>query len=264
MDVGECATSVTLTQATYGALQPGDCHLCKQASGPQSALHVCKFCGLLVCASHSLRRRALSEQVALARICDKCHKDIIGAGVKGEKKAALKCLRKQLQADQSKYALKTTDLSFKSDQLTTLRTQLAAQLTHKEGVEAELSDRLQEARQRTEAKRKEVREREEVVLGLRQRVRAKEEKLNTKQAEVTIVKGEIAKLSGQMPELEQSLAQATQRLQRQMNKSDAIRIFCPVCNPKFQHMMVGAEAQRESRRAPRPDGSKVCKKCACM
>lgn len=264
MDVGECVASSTITQAACGVLQSGDCHVCKETRGLQSVLHVCKFCGLLVCAAHSRRRRALSEQVALARICDKCHKDIIGAGVKGEKKAALKCLRKQLQADQSKYALKTTDLGLKSDQLTTLRTHLAAQQTHKAGVEAEFSDRLREARQRTEEKRKEVREKEEMVLALRQKVRAKEEELSTKQAEITIVKREIAQLSGQIPDMEQSLAQATLRVQRQMNKSDAIRIFCPACNPKFQHMMVGAEAQRESRKVPRAPGSDVCKKCACM
>lgn len=259
MNVGDCVTTASDTSA----LQE-HCHLCKGEYESQLPLHVCKFCGLLVCAEHSLRRRALSEQVMFARICDKCHKDIIGAGVKGEKKAALKCLRKQLNADNSKYSLKAADLSLKSDQLASLRIQLTTQCAHKDQVEVSLRDRLREASARTEEKRREVRERQEEVEGLSQKMRTRNEELSTKKAEITIVKGEIAKLSAQMPELEQSLAQATQRLQRQMNKSEAIRIFCSVCNPKFQHMMVGTESMRESRKVPRPQGSEVCKKCICM
>lgn len=211
-----------------------------------------------------MRRRPFSEQVTMARICDQCHKDIIGAGVKGEKKAALKCLRKQLQADLSKYEQVCTEIERKKEEIEENQSKLTLQIMKKDTKITDFARKLEEKKGKTEEKRREVREKDEETGVLRQKVRGKDEEMRTKQAEISLITSEIAQLSSQIQEQEANITQLTHRLQRQMNKSQALSIFCPVCNPKFQHLMVGTEMDRSKIRKARQPSSEACKKCVCM
>ena len=241
------------------------CHVCKRAATETVKIHACKFCGKTVCGDHSLRKRDLSEQVPRARICDKCHKDIIGAGVKGERKAEMKCLKRQLEDFHRNVERRSQDLTSKRDKITEKRAELTSLQSSSEASVSSIKSQLEELSFHLQSQRQTLSHIKDAVRISQLNVKSLKESISEKRAVLETTSRDIFTLASQLPEYEKSIQRGNENLTKRVTKSEASRLLCSKCNPNFSRMMISsAIKQAKNRSMSRGHEVKSCKPCTLM
>lgn len=257
MDATSTKSASMISTSSY--LGKEACHICQRTCEGATTIHACKFCGRIVCGDHSKHRRDLSSQVPQARICDKCHSNIVCAGVSDHLKAELQSLKRQLEDLRATMDRRLSDLTGKEEAAVAARNRLEEVRRTAEVRRKEAETKVLAARAQAQACSGTVKRLRNAVDVSRSGIRTLKETICEKKAQQDSVNREASLLLTDMPQFEEAFRRAQDRQTQYWSKSTVFREFCSHCQGRFRLKLTSSTLSRT--RASRPSGNKVCSQC---
>ena len=260
-DVRSTASSVIKSVSSFVGKEV--CHLCRRAVADGASLHSCKFCGKVVCNQHSTRKKDLSEQVRQARICDKCHKDVISAEIRGEHKADVKRLRRELEDVLEEVSRRSEDFDQKSALVTAKRSELSSLTVHRSSQLTALSSDLENVQLQSASLRSSVSQTKDAVRLFQLSLHATGKKAGEKQAEISALVHDNEVIAGQIPEIEEKVRMQRRIAAQYIGLPRANRTLCGKCRVKLEKKLMAKVINGPKERTGGLH-HKFCEGCACM
>lgn len=205
------------------------CHICTRTSMSGTTIHACKFCGRIVCADHSKHRKDLSSQLLSARICDKCHRDIICEGYLQDQKLQLQTLRRSVEDLSSTIQRRDAELTAKQDLVDSAAGKLKEIQGNAYKRRKELDGKLENARNQAIVCISAVRKVKSAVEVSGVCILKLKEAVCEKKAQQDAINREITLLLTDFPQFEEALRRSQDKLTHHWNKSVVFREFCRNC-----------------------------------